>query len=174
MKKVLVTGVFNVLHPGHVRLFRFAKECGDYLIVAVQSDKTSVQPIHVKEQLRLESVESNSYVNESFITNDTPEELIKRLKPDVLVKGREHEARLNPEEEVLAQYGGELLFESGEVSFSSIEPMLYCSIIRTPFAVKSGSSFEVITLKLTTLTKGIYLAICDMILALASENVLEL
>ena len=121
MKKVLVTGVFNVLHPGHVRLFRFDKECGDYLIVAVQSDKTSVQPIHVKEQLRLESVESNSYVNESFITNDTPEELIKRLKPDVLVKGREHEARLNPEEEVLAQYGGELLFESGEVSFSSID-----------------------------------------------------
>jgi len=120
MKKVLVTGVFNVLHPGHVRLFRFAKECGDYLIVAVQSDKTSEQPIHVSEQLRLESVDSNSYVNESFITSDAPEELVHQLKPDVLVKGREYETRSNPEEEILAKYGGELLFDSGEVSFSSI------------------------------------------------------
>jgi len=120
MKKVLVTGVFNVLHPGHVRLFRFASECGDHLIVAVQSDKTSTQPIHVREQLRLEGVESNSFINEAFITDENPEALINRLKPDVLVKGREHESRSNPEEEILAKYGGELLFDSGEALFSSI------------------------------------------------------
>ena len=60
MKRVLVIGVFNVLHPGHVRLFRFARECGDYLTVAVQSDKTSAQPIYVNEQLRLEGVASNT------------------------------------------------------------------------------------------------------------------
>jgi len=121
MKKVLVTGVFNVLHPGHVRLFRFASECGDHLVVAVQSDKTSTQPIYVNEQLRLEGVESNGYVNQAFITDDDPKELVKSLRPDILVKGREHENRRNPEEEVLAEYGGEILFDSGEVSFSSID-----------------------------------------------------
>ena len=38
-KKVLVSGNFNVIHPGHIRLLRFAKERGDILIVALQSDK---------------------------------------------------------------------------------------------------------------------------------------
>jgi len=121
MKKVLITGVFNVLHPGHVRLLRFAGECGDHLMVAVQSDKTSTQPIHVNEQLRLEGVQSNTYVNEAFLTDEDAETLVQRLKPNVLVKGREHENRRNPEENILAEYGGELLFDSGEVSFSSID-----------------------------------------------------
>jgi cytidyltransferase-like protein len=36
---VLVTGDFNILHPGHIRLLRFARECGDFLVVAVNSDE---------------------------------------------------------------------------------------------------------------------------------------
>ena len=91
MKTVLVSGMFNVLHPGHVRLLRFASECGDHLIVAVQSDKTSDQSSHVNEQLRLEGVQSNTYVDESFLTDDDAVDLVRALKPDVLVKGREHE-----------------------------------------------------------------------------------
>ena len=121
MKTVLVSGMFNVLHPGHVRLLRFASECGDHLIVAVKSDKTSAQSSHVNEQLRLEGVQSNTYVDESFLTDDDAVDLVRALKPDVLVKGREHENRQNPEEKILAEYGGELLFDSGEVYFSSID-----------------------------------------------------
>jgi len=120
MKKVLVIGVFNVLHPGHVRLLRFARECGDHLIVAVQSDKTSTQSSDVNEHLRLEGLQSNTYVNESFLTDQDAVDLVRTLKPDVLVKGREHENRKNPEEKILAEYGGELLFDSGEVYFSSM------------------------------------------------------
>jgi len=121
VKKVLVVGGFNVLHPGHIRLLRFAKECGDRLVVAVQSDQTSNQPIHVAEDLRLEGVLSNAYVDEAFITDENIESLVERLRPDVLVKGREHESRENPEEDLLKSYGGELLFDSGEVSFSSLD-----------------------------------------------------
>ncbi len=113
--------MFNVLHPGHVRLLRFASECGDHLIVAVQSDKTSDQSSHVNEQLRLEGVQSNTYVDESFLTDDDAVDLVRALKPDVLVKGREHENRQNPEEKILAEYGGKLLFDSGEVYFSSLD-----------------------------------------------------
>jgi len=101
MKRVLVTGVFNVLHPGHIRFLRFAKECGDQLTVAIQSDQTSSQPIHVPEALRLEGVLSNTYVDEAFITAEDVESLVQRLKPDVLVKGREHEVRENPEQVLL-------------------------------------------------------------------------
>ncbi len=35
---VFVSGNFNVLHPGHLRLLRFAKECGDFLVAGVQDD----------------------------------------------------------------------------------------------------------------------------------------
>ena len=39
MKIVFVNGCFDVLHPGHIRLFKFAKSLGDYLIVAIDSDE---------------------------------------------------------------------------------------------------------------------------------------
>jgi rfaE bifunctional protein kinase chain/domain len=122
MKRVFVFGVFNVLHPGHIRLFRFAKECGDELTVVVQSDEVSNnKAIYVKEDLRLEVIQSNSYVDHSFLSSDTIEELVKKNKPDVVVKGREYENRENHEYEIIKSYGGELLFDSGEVVFSSLE-----------------------------------------------------
>jgi rfaE bifunctional protein kinase chain/domain len=47
--------------------------------------------------------------------------VILRLQPDFVVKGKEHEHNFNPESEVLAQYGGNLLFSSGETVFSSLD-----------------------------------------------------
>ena len=44
---VLVSGNFNILHPGHLRLLRFAKECGNRLIVAVESDRIAGINAHV-------------------------------------------------------------------------------------------------------------------------------
>ena len=41
MKIVFVSGQFNIIHPGHLRLLRFAKECGDKLVVAINSDLNS-------------------------------------------------------------------------------------------------------------------------------------
>ena len=59
-KTVLVSGSFNVLHPGHLRLLRFAKSCGDYLIVAVNSDRLAASEASVRQNLRLEVIASNS------------------------------------------------------------------------------------------------------------------
>ena len=119
--KVLVTGSFNVLHPGHLRLLRFAKECGDRLIVGVHSDRIAANGAHVPEQLRLEGVQSNSWVDEAFLMDEPVTDVIARLRPDIVVKGKEHESRFNPELPVLEQYGGRLLFSSGETTFSSLE-----------------------------------------------------
>ncbi len=58
MKTVFVSGSFNVLHPGHLRLLRFAKESGGRLIVGVQSDRIAGNAAHVHEHLRLEGLES--------------------------------------------------------------------------------------------------------------------
>lgn len=118
---VFVSGNFNVLHPGHLRLFRFAREYGDKLIVAVASDKIAGNAAHVPESLRLECVQSNSWVDEAFIVDEPITDLIARLQPGIVVKGKEHEARFNTEAAVVEQYGGRLLFSSGETVFSSLE-----------------------------------------------------
>ena len=120
-KTVFVSGHFNVLHPGHLRLLRFAKEYGDRLIVAVQSDRIAGNAAHVPEQLRLEGVQSNSWVDEAFIMDESVTEVIARLRPDIVVKGKEHESLFNPELAVLEQFGGRLLFSSGETVFSSLD-----------------------------------------------------
>jgi rfaE bifunctional protein kinase chain/domain len=119
--KVFVSGSFNVLHPGHMRLLRFAKECGDYLVVAVHSDQVAANGAHVPEQLRLEGIQSNTWVDEAFILDGSISDILGKIKPDIVVKGKEHESRFNPELEVLESYGGKLLFSSGETVFSSVD-----------------------------------------------------
>jgi rfaE bifunctional protein kinase chain/domain len=118
---VFVSGHFNVLHPGHLRLLRFAKECGGRLIVAIESDRIAGRSAHVPEDLRLECVQSNNWVDEAFIADEPITETIERLRPDIVVKGKEHELLFNPEFAVLEKYGGELLFSSGETVFSSLD-----------------------------------------------------
>ena len=118
---VFVSGKFNVLHPGHLRLLRFAKGAGTRLVVAIESDHLAGADAHVPELLRLDGIQSNSLVDESFIATDPVTDIIARLRPDVVVKGKEHELRFNPELAVLEQYGGKLLFSSGETIFSSVD-----------------------------------------------------
>jgi rfaE bifunctional protein kinase chain/domain len=118
---VLVSGHFNVIHPGHLRLLRFAKECGSRLIVAVESDRVAGSSSHVPELLRLEGVLSNTFVDEAFIFDTDIASVIGRIRPDIVVKGKEYESRFNREAEALALYGGKLLFSSGETVFSSLD-----------------------------------------------------
>lgn len=148
MKKILVTGRFNVLHPGHIRLLRFAKECGGRLIVGVESDLLSGKEAHVPEDLRLEGILSNSLVDEAYIIRDSIQNFIEKIKPNILVKGKEHENFFNHETSVLKKFGGKLLFSSGETFFSSIdllnkeEKSEKKSITRLPNDYLSRHSFD--------------------------------
>jgi cytidyltransferase-like protein len=118
-KIVFVSGNFNIIHPGHSRLLRFASECGDYLVVGVLADRK--KETVVSQELRLEGLESISCVNDSFILKDKLENFINQLHPDVIVKGKEHELGVNIEEKLVEEYGGRLLFGSGDTSFSSLD-----------------------------------------------------
>lgn len=91
------------------------------MIVAVESDRIAGSAAHVPEQLRLEGIQNNSWVDEAFLADDPIVEVINRLRPDIVVKGKEHEQRNNPELDVLLEYGGKLLFSSGESAFSSLD-----------------------------------------------------
>ena len=116
---VFVSGNFNVVHPGHLRLLNFAASCGDYLVVGVQAD--GFDGAHLPEALRLESVRSISTVDQAFILREPPERFIGRLRPAIVVKGKEHDDAPNPEQEVVEGYGGKLLFTSADTRFSLLD-----------------------------------------------------
>jgi len=118
---VLVSGIFNILHPGHMRLLKFAKKSGKKLTVVIEGDKLAGNDAHIPESLRLEAVQSHNLVNEAFISDDPIEIIINRIQPDIVVKGKEHELLENPELDAVQSYGGRLLFSSGETFFSSVD-----------------------------------------------------
>lgn len=117
---VFVSGNFNIVHPGHLRLLKFARESGQKLVVGVISDKLAENRSLLPQELRLEGVRATNYVDESFILDIPVTEYIKSNKPDIVVKGKEYENRFNPESEVVTSYGGQLIFSSGEIAFSSL------------------------------------------------------
>lgn len=143
---VFVWGNFNVLHPGHLRLLNFAADCGDFLVVGVTDD--SKPATLVPEALRLEGVKAISAVNYSFLMRVPAEDFISQLKPDIVVKGKEHEQRDNPEQAVVESYGGKLLFSSGDVRFSSMDLLQrelntsYFSGIRKPLDFPARHDFN--------------------------------
>jgi len=117
---VFVSGTFNIVHPGHLRLLRFAAECGDYLVIGILSDRLA-SSAHLSHDLRLEGVTAISWVDRAFVLHDAPEAFIAELRPAVVIKGKEHESRSNPELAAVQSYGGQLLFGSGDTIFSSLE-----------------------------------------------------
>jgi rfaE bifunctional protein nucleotidyltransferase chain/domain len=90
---VFTNGVFDLLHPGHVRYLRQARSLGDALIVGINSDRSvravkgAGRPI-TPEAERAEIVAALECVDAAVIFDeDTPHAIIGALQPDVLVKG---------------------------------------------------------------------------------------
>ncbi len=92
-KKIVFTnGCFDIIHIGHIRYLREAKNLGDILIIGLNSDNSvsRIKPGRplIPEEQRAEVLSALYMVD--YITifdEDTPYELIKEIKPDVLVKG---------------------------------------------------------------------------------------
>lgn len=116
---VFVSGNFNVVHPGHVRLLRFAREAGAFLVVGVHPD--SGIGATVPAEFRLEAVRAIKFVDYAFVIPGDMADAILAIRPDFVVKGKEHETRDNPERAALETYGGRLLFSSGDMRFSSFD-----------------------------------------------------
>jgi len=148
---IFVSGNFNIVHPGHLRLLNFAAECGDFLVVGVHADRFGIALL--PEALRLEGVKSIGIIDYAFVLRIQPEAFIQRLKPDIVVKGKEHETADNPELPAVESYGGKLLFSSGDVRFSSLDLLQkelretnYSTIVKPmDFPVRHGFNIEKIT-----------------------------
>jgi rfaE bifunctional protein kinase chain/domain len=113
-----ISGNFNVVHPGHLRLLKFAAEQADVLVVGVNSDKTA--GVTLPQDMRLENVRSIGMVGCAVGLDVPAHTFIEALKPNVVVKGKEFEKRFNPEQEAVDSYGGRLVFSSGELRFASV------------------------------------------------------
>ena len=116
-KIVMVSGNFNIVHPGHLRLLYFAKGCGDKLIVALFFNNSNTFVDFEDRKAALLALDTVDSV--IGLAEDSIKETILKIKPAIVVKGKEHEVANNFEKEILDSYGGKLIFASGEIQFSS-------------------------------------------------------
>ena len=97
MKKVFVNGTFDLIHPGHLALLKFAKNLGNYLLVAIDSDervkqlKGQSRPIN-NLNTRLAIIGELKPVDNvlSFNSDEELEDIIKSYSPDVMVVGSDY------------------------------------------------------------------------------------
>lgn len=114
-KKIVFTnGCFDLLHPGHIDILRRARALGGALIVGLNSDKSvrrlkgASRPL-IPEDLRRQSLEELRCVDAvAVFEEDTPIELIKVLRPDVLVKGSDYSRDTVVGAEIVEEYGGKV------------------------------------------------------------------
>ena len=127
-KVILCHGVFDVVHPGHIRHLAYAKTKADVLVVSITADKFITKGIyrpHVPQSLRALNLAAFEMVDYVIIDeNPNPHKIIKKFKPDYFAKGFEYTAKGLPkattlEKKILSSYGGKLLFTPGDVVFSS-------------------------------------------------------
>jgi rfaE bifunctional protein nucleotidyltransferase chain/domain len=127
---VFTNGVFDLLHPGHVRYLQQSRALGDALVVGVNSDR-SVRAIKgenrpvTPEDERAEILAALSCVEIVVLFDeDTPYALIARLQPDVLVKGADWPEDAMIGRDIVEARGGRVVrvpFEAGYSTTSIIE-----------------------------------------------------
>lgn len=146
-----VSGNFNVVHPGHLRLLKFAAEQADILVVGVNPDGSP--GVTLPQEMRLENVRSIALVSHAVGLESSSEAFIKSLRPNVVVKGKEFERRFNPEQTAVDVYGGRLVFSSGELRFASLSLLERdyvnpdFSTIRKPLDFPRRHGFDIFNLK---------------------------
>lgn len=125
---IMCHGVFDVVHPGHVRHLLYAKSKASVLIASLTADrhisKGQYRP-HVPQDLRALNLAAFEMIDYVLIDNNqTPIENMKTIQPDFFAKGYEYtEGNLPPktqeEKDVVESYGGEIMFTPGEIVYSS-------------------------------------------------------
>ena len=111
---VFTNGCFDIIHPGHTRYLCAARDLGDHLIVAVNSDRSVMaikgpdRPVF-SEQMRAELLAALSCVDTVLIFDeDNPLKVIKHLLPDILVKGGDWSEGTIIGADVVREAGGEV------------------------------------------------------------------
>lgn len=126
---VVVSGGFDPIHNGHIRLFKEAKELGDELIVIVNNDnwlKTKKGYVFMPEESRVEVVESIKYVDKVYLTEHFENDLdlsvcdsIREVNPTIFANGGDRFEDNIPEFSLCEELGIRLEFNVGGEKISS-------------------------------------------------------
>ncbi|MDC0379359.1 PfkB family carbohydrate kinase [Litorivicinus sp.] len=116
---VFVSGNFNILHLGHIRLLRYAKGLGDKLVVGLNKTGAEQAETLLPVELRLEALTAIAFVDDVVIIDGPVVDVVADIKPDIVVKGKEYEKAENEEQQVLKAYDGALVFSSGDITLSN-------------------------------------------------------
>lgn len=109
MKKVLVFGAFDILHPGHLNFLEQAKKYGDYLVVVIGRDKNiekikKRKPIN-HESTRLAAVQSIATVDHAVLGYlHNKHKIIKEIEPDIICLGYDQHTYTNDLDKILLDY----------------------------------------------------------------------
>lgn len=133
-KKIVFTnGCFDILHVGHLRYLMSAKKLGDILVIGLNSDasvkrvKGPTRPVCSQAE-RTEMLLGLKAVDYVFLfEEDTPLNLIQKIKPDILCKGGDWKKEQIVGSDFVESYGGEVLslnFEDGHSTTGIIEKIL--------------------------------------------------
>ncbi len=125
---IMCHGVFDVVHPGHVRHMLYAKSKADVLVCSLTADRHITKGVHrphIPQELRaanLAAFEMVDYVVIDF--NEKPLENISIIQPDYFAKGFEYTstgmpAKTAEEAAMVKSYGGEMIFTPGDIVYSS-------------------------------------------------------
>jgi rfaE bifunctional protein nucleotidyltransferase chain/domain len=124
---VFTNGVFDLLHPGHVRYLQQARALGDVLIVGLNSDesvrrnKGSDRPI-TPENERAEVLAALDCVDAVVVfPEETPAEIVRHVLPDVLVKGADWPADQIVGRDTVEERGGRVVLVPVEPGYSTTE-----------------------------------------------------
>ena len=124
---VFTNGVYDLLHPGHVRYLQAARALGDALIVGVNSDRSvrankgPARPVNPETE-RAEVIAALECVDAAVVFDqDTPHQIISRLQPDVLVKGADWAEDAIVGRDVVEARGGRVVRIPIEQGFSTTE-----------------------------------------------------
>ncbi len=120
-------GVFDLVHPGHIRHLSYCKSKADILIVSITPDKFIKKGIYrplVPEKIRANNLSVLELVDYVIIDKfKHPYNIIKKIKPNYFAKGNEYFNNPNSltekENKTLKKFGGKMLFTPGDVVFSS-------------------------------------------------------
>jgi rfaE bifunctional protein kinase chain/domain len=127
-KAIMCHGVFDVVHPGHLRHLLYAKSKADILIASITADvhisKGHYRP-HVPQELRALNLAAFELVDYVVIDrNPAPIENLRRIQPDFFAKGYEYTSgglppKTQEELDTLHSFGGEIIFTPGDIVYSS-------------------------------------------------------
>jgi D-beta-D-heptose 7-phosphate kinase/D-beta-D-heptose 1-phosphate adenosyltransferase len=118
-------GVFDLLHPGHIKVLAQARATCDRLVVGINSDASvkrlkgkdrPIQPEHARAEV-LAGLEAVDLV--AIFEQDTPLELIRRVRPTVLVKGGDYKPNQVVGRDVVERLGGEVVLVDLVPGFST-------------------------------------------------------